>query len=251
MHRPSPRAIVTTLAAAVVLVGGANLAAYAANGHPLLLGKSNQAVGTTTLKNAGRGAALNLNTGKSSPPLIVNSSKLVKNLNADKLGGMTAAQLGGVSRFKIGSVGSTFTNASPGNVFSAKIPKGTYQVSVTGLALNSGGGTSDSLTCLALDKNALLVAIGGGSLDYSKVYALTGNQTGDFDFGVINYTNPAQKISGSNIALGCVFNTPTGTFTEAHQIAFTFKPITLSDKKKGGAIPLSRTAGHRIASGLR
>ena len=53
IHRPSLRATVTTLAAAAVLVGGAQLTSYAATGHPLLIGKSNSGVGTTTLKNAG------------------------------------------------------------------------------------------------------------------------------------------------------------------------------------------------------
>ncbi|HEY3527955.1 MAG TPA: hypothetical protein VGK78_02305 [Nocardioides sp.] len=252
-HRPSLRSTVTTLAAAVVLVGGADLAAYAANGHPLILGHANKAVGTTSLKNIGRGPALSLNSSKHSSPLTVNSSKLVRNLNAEKVGGMTARQLGGVLRYRIGSVGSTFTNASPGQVFNAKIPKGTYQVSVTGLATETGAasGDTDSITCLALDRAALLAALGGGTLDYSKVYALTGNKTGDFDFGVINYTNPAQKISGSNIALGCLLRaSSTGVFTEAHQIAFTFKPVTVGDKPLGTTIPIPRSAQQRIANGL-
>lgn len=254
LRRPSLRASVTTLAAAAVLVGGADLASYAASGHPLILGHANKAVGTTSLKNVGRGPALSLNSSRHSSPLTVNSSKLVKNLNAAEVGGMTAKQLGGLMRFRIGSVGATFTAASPGQIFGAKIPKGTYQVSVTGLAQENGAasGDHDSVTCLALDRAALLTAVGGGTLDYSKVYALTGNTTGDFDFGVLNYTNPAQKISGSNIALGCVFSAATtGIFTEVHQIAFAFKPITLQDKNKGGAIPISRSAAHRIASGLR
>ena len=93
MFRPSLRATVTTLAAAVVLVGGAQLTSYAATGHPLLIGKANSGVGTTSLKNAGRGPALSLNTSKSSPPLAVNSKKLVKNLNAASVGGKSAAQL--------------------------------------------------------------------------------------------------------------------------------------------------------------
>jgi hypothetical protein len=252
-HRPSLRSTVTTLAAAVVLVGGANLAAYAANGHPLILGHANKTVGATSLKNIGRGPALSLNSSKHSSPLTVNSSKLVKHLNAAQVGGMTAQQLGGVLRYRIGSVGSSFTSASHDQVFSAKIPKGTYQVSVTGLVTETGSGTTDTdtISCLATDRATLLAALGGGSFDYSKVYALTGNKTGDFDFGVINYTNPAQKISSSNIALGCLFRPQsTGTFTEAHQIAFTFKPVTTSDKRLGTVIPIPRSAQQRIADGL-
>jgi hypothetical protein len=67
LRRPSLRASLTTVAAATVLVAGADLASYAATGHPLVLGQSNSAVGTTSLKNLGRGPALSLNAAKSSP----------------------------------------------------------------------------------------------------------------------------------------------------------------------------------------
>src|SRR4249919_2155016 len=79
--------------AAVVLVGGANLAAYAANGHPLLLGGSNSKTKTASVSNTGKGPALSLHTSKKSPPLAVNSSKVVKHLNADKVGGKSAKDL--------------------------------------------------------------------------------------------------------------------------------------------------------------
>jgi hypothetical protein len=55
---------VTTLAAAAVLVGGAELASYAATGDPLILGHANSAGITTSLKNLGRGPALSLNSSK-------------------------------------------------------------------------------------------------------------------------------------------------------------------------------------------
>lgn len=48
------------LLAAVVLVGGLNVAAYAANGKPLLLGQTNEATKTTTVKTTGIGPALSL-----------------------------------------------------------------------------------------------------------------------------------------------------------------------------------------------
>src|ERR1043165_7103124 len=87
MHRPSLRAVLTTVAAAAVLVGGADLTAYAATGNAFILGHSNSAGGTTSLKNTGRGPALSLNNIKSAPPLVVNSRKVVKNLNADTVDG--------------------------------------------------------------------------------------------------------------------------------------------------------------------
>ena len=79
--------------AAVVLVGGANLAAYAANGHPLLLGQSNGESKTASVRNTGQGPALSLHTSTKSPPLAVNSTKTVKHLNADTVDGKHAGAL--------------------------------------------------------------------------------------------------------------------------------------------------------------
>jgi hypothetical protein len=79
--------------AAAVLVGGANLTAYAVNGHPLLIGKSNSETSTLTLVNNGKGPALRLKSGKTSAPLAVNTSKRVRSLNADQVDGKSAKAL--------------------------------------------------------------------------------------------------------------------------------------------------------------
>lgn len=248
-RRPSIRSTVTTLAAAAVLVGGADLASYAATGHPLLLGRGNSAVGTTSLKNLGRGPALSLNSEKSAPPLKVNSSKLVKHLNADMVGGKTAGQLVPKTlRFHIGSRGTNFAG-NTATLVTVQVPKGTYEISMSGLITDSTG-TTDSYTCLVLDKATLLAAIGGGSLDYSKVYALDGDTQGTFKFGVLNNTNPAQNVSRSSVALGCTFS-GTGPFVEQRLIEFTFRPVRVTDKKNGAPIPLPRTAAHQLSRALR
>ena len=85
--------VLPVLLAAVVLVGGANLAAYAANGHPLLLGHANSESQTATLANTGSGPALTLQTSKKSAPLAVSSAKVVKHLNADSVDGQGASAL--------------------------------------------------------------------------------------------------------------------------------------------------------------
>ena len=54
--------IAPVLLAIVVLIGAANLGAYAATGKPLLLGKTNKASKTTTVKSA-RGPALKVKAG--------------------------------------------------------------------------------------------------------------------------------------------------------------------------------------------
>jgi hypothetical protein len=70
-----------------------NVASYAANGHALTLGATNTASRTTTVTNSGRGAALSLKSGTTSPSLAVSSSKLVTHLNADQVDGKHATDL--------------------------------------------------------------------------------------------------------------------------------------------------------------
>lgn len=80
------------LLGALVLVGGANLAVYAANGSPFILGQTNIESKASVLKNTGTGPALKLKANGA--PLAVNNSTKVKNLNADKVDGKNASQLG-------------------------------------------------------------------------------------------------------------------------------------------------------------
>lgn len=81
------------LLATAALVGAANLGAYAAAGHPLLLGGHNSSPATTTLTNSGPGPALTLHSSKKDPPLAVSSGRVVKHLNADRVDGMNAGEL--------------------------------------------------------------------------------------------------------------------------------------------------------------
>ena len=247
MHRPSLRSVLTTVAAAAVLVGGADLTAYAATGNAFILGHSNSAGGTTSLKNTGRGPALSLNNIKSAPPLVVNSSKMVKHLNANMVGGKTATQLAGKTiRFHLGTVGSTLSGTQ---LFFAKVPKGTYQVSIAGILTDQGTDPTDNYTCLVADRAAVLAALGGGTLDLSKVYGVEAGTSGDSTFGFLGSINPAQKIANSNIVLGCGFNSTPG-FTNSRQLSFTFRPVSVGDKNHGGSV-LPRTTPQHLGSLLR
>jgi hypothetical protein len=91
-HPLKSRALAVALGAAVV-VGAANLTAYAANGHPLILGHSNSESSTAGLANSGKGPALSLHSGRKSPSLAVSSSQRVARLNADRVDGKNAADL--------------------------------------------------------------------------------------------------------------------------------------------------------------
>jgi hypothetical protein len=219
LHRPSLRATVTTLAAAAVLVGGAQLTSYAATGHPLLIGKSNSGVGTTTLKNAGRGPALSLNSSKSSPPLVVNSSKLVKHLNASAVGGKSAAQLEPtVWRYHLGK-DNTAISATANHFFTTKLPTGTYEVTMSGILTSTV--STDQYICAIGDKQRIVANDIGGLF----TYALNAYTTPVFSD---TYTTKITK--NRPVLFGCNLG-GTGTVTTAKPVQFTFRAISLKDKK--------------------
>ncbi len=88
MRRPSPSLVISILALVVASSG----TAYAATGGTFILGTSNTADAPTSLTNP-NGTALRLTAKADTPPLAVNSQKLVANLNAAKLAGRTWGQL--------------------------------------------------------------------------------------------------------------------------------------------------------------
>jgi hypothetical protein len=78
------------LAVILALVLGVASTAFGSNGQAFLLGRSNVATTVSTLINQGPGPALSLQVAPGSPqspPLAVNSSTKVTNLNADQLDG--------------------------------------------------------------------------------------------------------------------------------------------------------------------
>ncbi len=74
------------MGAVTALVLGSGTA-YAATGGSFILGKSNSAGATSTLTNP-NGTALTLNSKAGTPPLRVNRSTKVPNLNSDRLDGL-------------------------------------------------------------------------------------------------------------------------------------------------------------------
>jgi hypothetical protein len=85
--------VLPVVAGAAVVVCGADLAAYAANGHAFLLGRGNAESSTASLTNHGRGPALSVTTGDDAPPFAVSSRAKVRHLNADRLDSHDAADL--------------------------------------------------------------------------------------------------------------------------------------------------------------
>ena len=128
MPTTSRSRVIAVLLAAVVLIGGANVAAYAANGKPLLLGRGNVETKPATVKNTGSGPALNLKTRPGQPPLKVNRTKKVKKLNADLVDGANAADLESlVHVYDLSSVAS----AAAHQISFPGLPPGRYLMNYT------------------------------------------------------------------------------------------------------------------------
>lgn len=141
-----------TISAAAIGVGGLAVwgvgTAEAATGGHFLLGKTNHETRMATLSNS-KGTPLSLKAKSGSPPLKVNSSKLVPRLNASLLGGVSAAKLQrrvlgncvwGIS--SISASGGVTCGAGDRLVFtsngSVTIPRGVTEI--TGEIWGGGGG---------------------------------------------------------------------------------------------------------------
>lgn len=138
--------LVTVLITALLLVGGLNLVAYAANGRPLLLGQHNRETTTTSLRNKGGGPALRLSSRKEAPPLAVSSTNKVERLNADRIDGLDGRDLGVQLRtYLIGGDGDednvvkTFPGLPAGRYWVAYEFRATYNAGLTCWLENGAG----------------------------------------------------------------------------------------------------------------
>ena len=172
--------VLPLLVSTLLLVGGLNLAAYAANGHPLLLGRANQATSATTVRNTGRGPALRLTTRSGVPPLAVSSGKRVARLNADRVDGLQGAALG-VRAYLYGIGGDmdesvvvkSFPGLPPG-LYWVRYELRVYQV-VGGMGVSLDNGTPTALLSSGTDQtNATLTAQGIVDARHGVVMRLEG-----------------------------------------------------------------------------
>jgi hypothetical protein len=199
--RPPLRAVLATTAAAGLLVGGANLASYAATHH----GHSS---GTSAKPHA-------------QPKTIA---------------------------YHLGSPGQAMGNT---RLFSAKVPKGTYEVSISGWLSDDVSTTGDSVTCVLADKKALFHLLNhpGSLTGAQRFYAITGgSEDKTYDFAVMDNSNPVAKIDRRNISYGCLLS--GGPFHVVRPLVFTLKPVSVSNKK-GHALQLTKSQVGSLHSALR
>jgi hypothetical protein len=168
-------------------IAGAGIAA-AANGGSLILGHSNAATATTTLRDS-HGTPLSLVGKASAPPLKVSSAKQVNHLNASLLGGKSAAQLAthgsGAqlpdSHTYSGESLTTGPGASTKIAATSELSPGTYFVSASAAVYDS---TTDDTYCFV-----------GKTANYTGALQFSGtSSTGNSELGetlVVTLSSPA------------------------------------------------------------
>ena len=162
MHNIVKNRILPVLAGAALVVGGLNVASYAATGHPLNLGGKNSEKRTTTLTNTGKGPALSLKSGRRAPALAVSNTKLVKHLNADLVDGQNAAALQTQATTWTIPPGSTLAYTLNG------VQPGTYLAAVNVLLAASGPSECE------LDENGVASAVTYGTNRAAAFSAVSG-----------------------------------------------------------------------------
>jgi hypothetical protein len=108
---------------AAVLVGGANLASYAADGHAFRLGAKNHEDHATTVTNDGSGPAFRFATGDGVAPFTVTSGAKVAHLNATRVDGLKAGELSSSYRYVLPA-----DTTLPNGFQATDLPPGHYNV---------------------------------------------------------------------------------------------------------------------------
>jgi hypothetical protein len=154
---------VAMVAVVLALIFGGVGAASAATGRAFILGRANTETTTAKLSDA-RGTPLSLAAPKGKPPLTVNRTAQVKNLNVEYVGGLSAASAqpaggaGSLSNLTI-DPDSSLTVAATG-----ALGAGTYYVTATAdMNTNASGATGALCHLIANDDASDPLQFGGGS----------------------------------------------------------------------------------------
>ena len=156
----SPAAVA---AAASLLIGGAGLA-DAATGGTFILGKANHETSTASLADT-KGTPLALSAPAGKAPLAVNRKAMVKNLNAQYVGGMSATGLAvtGGEGFTTQGTNTGISNTPTAVAGTGKLRAGTYYVTATA-ELNVATGDGFGLCYIAKGSAATVEINEGGAL---------------------------------------------------------------------------------------
>ena len=180
----SPAAVAVALALGV---GGAGIA-DAATGGAFILGRANKETSPATLANT-RGTPLALSAPAGRAPLAVNRRALVKNLNAQFVGGLGSAQLESTGGFGVTN-SAPLTNAGAPVVETGDLRAGVYYLTANASMLvgtggkgagcwiqrRGGSGDFQSMTSVegfvsAAETTAMLVPAGGSVQEWCSTFA--------------------------------------------------------------------------------
>jgi hypothetical protein len=172
-------------------------------------------------------------------------------------GGAGAGAAPKVLKFHLGVQNQTY-NGGAFRLYTAKVPKGNYSVSMSGVFDDQAAvATGDSYSCLLADKKDLVRQLGSGSPNpnFKRIYAATGqdfDSTGSFNFGFFTDTNPAAHVDRTKIVFGCVFNSG-GPYRVARVPVFTLTPIKVDSRsgKRFIPAPVAKADLRRLSQALR
>ena len=156
-----PIAIAAALLLGAVLLGGTGIAGAAA-GRAFILGRSNAETSTARMSDS-RGTPLSLSAARSKAPLAVNRSVMVKNLNAQDVGGLSASSVKLTGGDGIAAPNADIALEHNTNVEVAgtgPLPAGTYYVTATGLIDLTVGDFEGQ--CSIFKNHGFAGAVGGG-----------------------------------------------------------------------------------------
>jgi hypothetical protein len=184
------------LTVGIVLLAALDWAASAATGRAFVLGHWNQADHTTTLKNTANGPALDLRS-KKGPALKVNSGKRIKNLNADKLDGLTGAEYkknrNTIYAWSVAAHTGGFTQAIP-----PQLP-GSYLITFN-VQLNGAAGDPGNPNVI----NCRIVQSGvSGTVVFTKAVLADTQVTSIGTPPALNGTSPLTVVAGDSLRLDC------------------------------------------------
>jgi hypothetical protein len=212
----------TALAVGIVLLAALDWAAAAATGRPAILGHWNQADRTTTIKNTGKGAALDLRA--KGPALKVHNSKRVKKLNADKLDGLTGSDYktnrNTVYQWSVASHTGGFTQAIPAQKPGSYLI--TFNVQMNGAA---GDPANPNVINCRIIQNGL-----SGTVSFQKAILADTQVTSVGTPPALNGTSPLIVAAGDTLALDCTMT------RNAQQWSTTqYQPVTVNLLRTDGS----------------
>ncbi len=108
--------------------------------------------------------------------------------------------------------------------------------------------TPTPYSCLIAYQKNIEHVLGGGHPNYALWYALDCDHNGTFKYGVVNYSNSAQKIDRPHLVFGCIWQ-GTGPFTVVRTVTFTLRPVKVT-AEKGKPLPVAKSQIRRLAAKL-